>query len=105
MRNLPSGLPSGIDCNRLHLLLKRSQVAIMPAAANPAADHPLQATKPIHFGAFDVDLRAGELHKNGVKRQVTGAALPGPGSTAGTSGRDRNAGGTTTATLAFGHVC
>jgi len=44
----------------------------MPAAANPAADHPLQATKPIHFGAFDVDLRAGELHKNGVKLKLQG---------------------------------
>lgn len=47
----------------------------MPSAANPAADQPLPAAKPIRFGAFEVDLRAGELHKNGLKLKLQGQPI------------------------------
>lgn len=53
----------------------------MPAAANrvpntnpEAADH-LQALKTIRFGAFEVDLRAGELRKNGLKIKLQGQPI------------------------------
>jgi TolB-like protein/DNA-binding winged helix-turn-helix (wHTH) protein/tetratricopeptide (TPR) repeat protein len=51
----------------------------MPAAGNrvpdtnsAAADHSLPAAKPINFGTFELDLRSGELRKDGRKIKLQG---------------------------------
>jgi TolB-like protein/DNA-binding winged helix-turn-helix (wHTH) protein len=75
------GLRSEVEF-RCPFILECSWVAVMPAAANrvpdtnpAAADQPLPAAKPIHFGAFEVDLRAGELHKDGLKIKLQGQPI------------------------------
>ena len=59
-----------------------SWVAFMPAAGNhvpdtapAAADQSLQAPKPVRFGAFEVDLRGGELRKDGLKIKLQGQPI------------------------------
>lgn len=40
-----------------------------------AADQLLQAAKPIHFGAFELDVHTGELHKDGLKIKLQGQPI------------------------------
>jgi TolB-like protein/DNA-binding winged helix-turn-helix (wHTH) protein len=54
----------------------------MPAAANPAqeknseaSDHHLQTPRIIRFGVFELDLRAGELRKDGLKIKLQGQPI------------------------------
>lgn len=53
----------------------------MPAASNrggdtiPVAANPPPGAKPIQFGAFEVDLRAGELRKDGFKIKLQGQPI------------------------------
>ncbi len=58
----------------------------------------------VRFGAFEADVRTGELRKDGVKAEVQRAAVPGARHPAGAPWRRSDTGRTAKASLA-GHVC
>ena len=69
-----------------------------------AVEKAVHSPRLVRFGTFEVDLRAGELRKGGLKLKLHGPALSGSRHPAGAPWRGGDAGGIAEAALAR-HLC